>query len=274
MIKKLWITVYCLSSFISLCCLNTSAADENAVIRLTTTTSLLSSGLMEQIKTAFESDTGYVLSVEAVGTGRALRRAREGNTDVLIVHSTAAELKFMREGFGRVRLPLMSNEFILAGPEADPAGVAKMDSIARVFETIAAMQQRFVSRGDDSGTHKKELEIWHGLNIEPQGHWYIEYGHGMGRTLSYAAKLNAYILVDSGTWLATCEQTRLVKLFEGDAVLKNPYHIISVNPGERPDINAEGADRFVTWMTSTPGQNIIRDFTIDGVKLFTPAGKS
>jgi len=273
-IKKLWITVCCLFSIISLHCLNTAAADENALIRLTTTTSLLSSGLMEQIKTAFESDTDYILSVEAVGTGRALRRAREGNTDVLIVHSTAAELKFMREGFGRVRLPLMSNEFILAGPEADPAGVAKMDSIARVFEAIAAMQQRFVSRGDDSGTHKKELEIWDGLNIEPHGKWYIEYGHGMGKTLVFADKMNAYILVDSGTWLAMREQTRLVKLFEGDTVLNNPYHIISVNPAEHPDINAEAADRFVTWMTSKPGQNIIRDFTLDDVQLFTPAGKS
>jgi tungstate transport system substrate-binding protein len=254
--------------------MHTTAVDKNMIIRLTTTTSIVSSGLLEQLKTAFEADTGFTLEVEAFGTGRALRRAREGNADVVIVHSPVAEQKFMQAGYGLVRLALMKNAFILAGPKADPAAVANFEDIVSAFKAIAGKQERFVSRGDDSGTHKKELEIWYESNIEPYGKWYIEYGQGMGKTLFYADEMNAYILVDKGTWLARRKQLKLVQLFDNDELLDNPYHIISVNPDKHPLMNKECAQRFVAWMTSKRGQDIIRNFTIDDEQLFTPAGNS
>lgn len=272
--KALRLLACCLFAVINLYGLNSLAADKDTVIRLATTTSVLNSGLLHQLKAAFEANTGYILVVDAVGTGRALRRAREGNTDVIIVHSPIAEQKFMREGFGLVRLPLMSNEFILVGPETDPARVMTQNNIVDAFKAIAETRTRFVSRGDDSGTHKKELDIWKNCRIEPHGKWYIEYGQDMARTTAYADKMAAYILVDRGTWLALRDQIKLVPLFKDDALLDNPYHIISVNPDNQLYINEEGAQRFILWMTSKPGQDIIRSFTINGEQLFTPAGNS
>ena len=177
----------------------------------------------------------------------------------------------MAAGFGLVRLPLMRNKYILAGPKADLAGVTDRTSIAAAFESIANSQNRFVSRGDDSGTHRKELEIWKTTGVDPYGDWYIEYGHGMGRTLSYADKVSAYILVDWGTWLARRKELDLVELYSGDPLLDNPYHIITVKSGPNHDVNSEGAKRFVNWMTSSPGQDIIRNFTVDGEHLFVPS---
>ena len=176
----------CLFCLISMLCQNSAAVDNAKLIRLITTTSALNSGLLEKIKPAFEADTGHTVSIEAFGTGRALRRARDGNADVIIVHSPAAELKFMHEEYGLVRLPLMKNDFILAGPKDDPAGVATIPDIGNAFKAIAEKQAGFISRGDDSGTHHKELQIWSKSNIEPYGKWYIEYGHGMGKTLGFA----------------------------------------------------------------------------------------
>ena len=264
----------CLFSLICFYHLASLAAEKYSIIRLTTTTSIISSGLLQQLTPVFEADTGYTLKVEAFGTGRALRRAREGNTDVLIVHSPAAEQKFMAAGHGLARLPLMSNAFILAGPGDDPSGLTNTTNVVSAFKAIAAKQSRFISRGDDSGTHKKELEIWAKSNIEPYGKWYIEYGHGMGKTLSYADEMNAYVLVDKGTWLAMRERLKLVKLFDDEKLLDNPYHIISINPARHPFVNRQGAKRFVEWMTSGPGQDIIRNFTINDQQLFTPAGNS
>ena len=267
--KGLAIGLFCL---ISMLCQNSPAVDNAKLIRLTTTTSALNSGLLEKLKPAFEADTGYTVNIEAFGTGRALRRARDGNADVIIVHSPAAELKFMHAGYGLARLPLMKNDFILAGPENDPAGVATTSNIISAFKAIAEKQAGFISRGDDSGTHNKELEIWHKSNIVPYGKWYIEYGHGMGKTLSFADEMNAYLLADRGTWLAMREQLRLVQLFESDGMLDNPYHIISINPDKHPSVNKQAAQRFIEWMTSKHGQDIIKNFTIDGEQLFTPAG--
>ena len=244
---------------ISLVCLagigypNNPAADPVKIIRLTTTTSAISSGLLETLKPAFEAESGYIIEVEAYGTGRALRSARDGNADVIIVHSPEAELKFINSGYGLERFPLMKNEFILTGPKNDPAGVTTVQDITNAFKAIARNRSKFVSRGDDSGTHKKELEIWNRSDIEPFGKWYIEYGHGMGKTLYYADKMNAYILVDRGTWLAKRGQLKLVQLFAGDAMLDNPYHIISINPARHPSINHEGAQRFIEW-TGSRGQ--------------------
>ena len=223
------------------------------------------------IKPAFEADSGYTLKVEAFGTGRALRSARDGNADVIIVHSPAAEQRFMQAGYGLERLPLMKNEFILVGPASDLAGVAKRHDVIGAFKAIAEKKARFISRGDDSGTHKKELEIWDKSGIEPRGSWYFEYGFGMGKTLHQADDTSAYTLVDRGTWLAKRKQLRLVPLFAGDALLDNPYHIISVNPARYPEINHTGAKRLIEWMTSTRGQDMIENFSIDGEQLYIPA---
>jgi len=267
--KRLAVGLFCLTSML---CQNSLAVDNAKLIRLTTTTSALNSGLLEKLIPAFETDTGYTVNIEAFGTGRALRSARDGNADIIIVHSPVAELKFMHAEYGLARLPLMKNEFILAGPKEDPAGVETTSNIISAFKAIAEKQARFISRGDDSGTHNKELEIWHKSIIVPYGKWYIEYGHGMGKTLDFADQMNAYVLVDRGTWLAMRNQLRLAQLFEGDELLDNPYHIISINPDKHPSVNKQGAQRFIEWMTSMHGQDIIKNFTIDGELLFTPAG--
>ena len=254
-------------------CIQVQAVESNRVIHLTTTTSVVSSGLMNMIKPAFEADSGYTLKVQAYGTGRALRSARDGNADVIVVHSPAAEEKFMQGGYGLERLLLMKNEFVLVGPASDPAGVARHQDLIGAFEAIAANKALFISRGDDSGTHKKELEIWVKSGIEPYGSWYFEYGHGMGKTLYHADDTGAYTLVDRGTWLAKRKQLRLKQLFAGDAMLDNPYHIIAVNPEHHPAVNQTGAKRFIEWMTSTRGQDMIQNFTVDGEQLYSPASQ-
>jgi tungstate transport system substrate-binding protein len=238
---------------------------------LAASTSFLDSGLLQQIRAAFEVDTHYTLEVKIFGTGRALRCAMEGNADVLIVHSPEAEQKFMDSGHGLSRTPLMSNAYILAGPEDDPAGVTGKLNAASAFSAIAAKRAHFISRGDDSGTHRKELNLWDLASIVPYGKWYIEYGYGMSKTLSFADKMRAYVLVDRGTWLAMHSELDLKVVFEGDDLLKNPYHIIAVNPTRHIFINAEGAERFVDWMTSKHGQDIIRNLKVDDEPLFTPA---
>ena len=249
------------------------AADQTNVIRLSTTSSAISSGLLDKLLPPFESETGLRVVVEAFGTGRALRRGRDGNADVIIVHSPQAELKFMQAGYGLKRVPLMKNEFILVGPPGDPAGIATTPGIIDAFKAIARSQSLFISRGDDSGTHKKELEIWGRCNIDPYGKWYIEYGYGMSRTLMHADKKSAYLMVDRATWLAKRAELELVLLSEGDMLLENPYHIISVNPDRHPSVNKAGARRFIEWMTSERGQDMIKSVTIDGERLFIPASE-
>lgn len=258
-------------SLLSTLCFAGQGAINTKLVRITTTTSTTNSGLMKKLKPAFEADTGYQLRVEAYGTGRALRSAREGNSDAIIVHAPSAEMKFMQSGYGLSRLPVMKNEFVIIGPKEDPADIRKASSAINAFKAIAISQSLLVSRGDDSGTHKKELSIWSAVNMEPYGKWYIEYGHGMGKTLSYADEINAYVLVDKGTWLAKRRQLNLVQLYSGDKILDNPYHVISVNPVKLSSINSVGADRFIQWITSKRAQDIIRGFTVDNEPLFVPA---
>ena len=263
---------FCLLCVLGIKCVGSVAAENKGTIRLAATTSVISSGLLHQIETAFEADTQHTLEILAFGTGRALRCAVEGNVDVLIVHSPEAEQKFMRAGHGLSRTPLMNNAYLIAGPEDDPAGVTGQLDAVSAFNAMADQKARFISRGDDSGTHRKELEIWERANIVPYGKWYIEYGYGMGKTLSYADKMNAYVLVDRGTWLAMSAELGLKALFEGDALLDNPYHIIAVNPALHPSINHEGAKQFIAWMTSKRGLDIIQNLRVDDQQLYTPAG--
>ena len=262
------ILLCCLAAF---ACGQTLAADTGKVIHLTTTTSTVNSGLMQKLLPVFEAETGYHVIVEAYGSGRAMRSAREGNADIIIVHAPAAEKKFMQAGEGVGREALMKNVFLLVGPADDPAGVANSKDVVSAMQAIAHHHARFISRGDDSGTQKRELFLWQKAGIHPLGKWYIEYGLGMGKTLVYASEQHAYTLVDKGTWLHNRPRLKLSALFEGDPLLDNPYHVILVNAARHPDINQKGARRFEQWLLSPEGQDIIRHYTVAGEQLFIPA---
>ncbi|MFL0797333.1 MAG: substrate-binding domain-containing protein [Cellvibrionaceae bacterium] len=241
------------------------------LVRLVTATSTVSSGLMDVIKPAFEKDTGFQLSVGAFGTGRSLRVAREGLADALLVHSPPAELKFMARGYGKDRKFVMKNAFVIAGPSHDPADIAVESSVVDALMKIYKQRALFVSRADDSGTHKKEVVLWKAVDIDPFGDWYIEYGKGMGDTLNYAARKQAYVLVDKGTWLARHKELNLKVLFQNDGLLDNPYHLITVSPEKAATVNADGANEFMRWILSEKAQALIGSVRVNGEKLFTPA---
>ena len=240
------------------------------LIRLATTTSTENSGLLETLLPAFQARTGYRVHVIAVGTGKALRMARDGDVDVVLVHAPKAEKAFVAEGHGEKRYPVMHNDFVLVGPPTDPAGVRSATSAADAFRRIAAAQALFVSRGDDSGTHKKELSLWQAAAVEPVEPWYREAGQGMGKVLQMADEMGAYTLTDRGTWLAMKDHLRLSLLYQGDAGLFNPYHIIPVNPARHPQVNHAGAMALVKWLTGSEGQRRIAAFRKEGQQLFVP----
>jgi tungstate transport system substrate-binding protein len=242
----------------------------DGLVRLATTTSVRSSGLLAVLEPAFENATGYRLDVQAVGTGRALRLARLGNADVVLVHDEQAEADFVAQGWGLVRHPLMMNEFLIVGPGEDPAGIKAGTDAVAAFTAIASRQTRFVSRGDDSGTHRKERSLWQEAGIKPRGDWYLEVGQPMRETLATAAQRNAYTLVDRGTWLAQRSVTPLQLMVRGDPRLDNPYSVIAVNPERNPGINHQGAQAFIHWLLSDPGQALIRSLTVNNEQLFLP----
>lgn len=246
-------------------------AVESTVIRLLTTSSTSSSGLMDILKPAFEAQTGYRLEVEAFGTGWALRMAAVGKADVIITHAPAAEEGFMAAGFGHERHYVMRNAFVIVGPAGDPAGIKGSTDAKSAFQKLAESKSAFISRGDDSGTHKKELDLWEAIKLEPFGVWYVEYGHNMGETLRYAHEQQAYTLVDNGTWLAMRGNLKLSQLYQGDSSLNNPYHVISVSPKLHPDNNHKGASAFVQWLLSDEAQRLIGDYKVDNEVLFMPA---
>ncbi|MFO8015163.1 MAG: substrate-binding domain-containing protein [Phycisphaerae bacterium] len=239
-------------------------------LRLATTTSTENSGLLDRLLPPFEARFGAEVRVVPVGTGRALALGRNGDADVLLVHAPAAEAAFIEAGYGVNRRAVMVNDFLLLGPAADPAGVAETDSAADALAAVARAEAPFVSRGDDSGTHKKERALWAEAGIEPAGPWYLEVGQGMGATLLLADEKRAYCLSDRGTYLAMRDKIDLEVRFEGDPVLRNPYSIIAVNPARHPDVNYAGAMALVGWVTSPRGQRLIGDFQVDGEGLFQP----
>jgi tungstate transport system substrate-binding protein len=215
------------------------------------------------------------VEVIAVGTGQALALGEQGDADVLLVHARAREDAFMEAGHGTRREDVMYNDFIIIGPEDDPAGIAGMDSASDALAAIAAAEAEFVSRGDDSGTHTKEKSIWESAGIEPSGDWYQSIGQGMGATLTFANEEQAYTISDRATYLArTLEEPdfELKILVEGDPILFNPYGVIAVNPDKNDLINAEGANEFIDWIISVPTQELIGQFGEDkfGAPLFTP----
>lgn len=239
---------------------------------LATTTSTQDSGLLDVLIPAFEKQSGYTVKTVAVGTGQAMKMGEEGNADVLLVHSPAAEKTYMEGGFGSERKLVMHNDFMIVGPSEDPAGIKGVTGAVDAFKTIAEVKAPFISRGDDSGTHKKELDLWKKGEITPEGDWYQESGQGMGATLKIAAEKKAYTLTDRATYLANKDTLQLEILVEGDNALLNIYHVITVNTTKWPKVNAEGATAFMNFVVSTDGQKIIGEFGKEkfGQSLFIP----
>jgi tungstate transport system substrate-binding protein len=276
--KRLLTTTILFVTFLLAAC--QAAPTEKPNLILATTTSTQDSGLLDVLVPMFEEEHGYVVQTVAVGTGAALRMAEEGNADVLLVHAPPAEEELMRAGFGKDRFLIMHNDFVIVGPVDDPAGIANAATAAGAFSAIYSTGAPFVSRGDDSGTNKKELAVWHLSSFNPNEEkpgWYIESGQGMGSSLFIASEKNAYTLTDRGTYLAQQDNLTLDILVEEDAILLNIYHVITVNPEKWPGVNYEGALTWANFITGKPAQEIIRTFGVEqyGQPLFFPdAGKA
>lgn len=255
----------------------TSAADHSRhkIIRLATTTSTDNSGLLRNLLPHFTQQTGYTVHVIAVGTGKALRMGQDGDVDVVMVHAPAAEKNFIKKKYGQQRHPVMYNDFVIIGPANDPANIKKTDNAVDALQRIAYQAALFVSRGDNSGTHKKEIVLWKSIHLNPENinaktKWYRKVGQGMGKVIQISSEMNAYTLADRGTWLAYQSKSSLKVLFQGDPALHNPYSIIAVNQQRYPDLNYTGAQKLIQWITSETGQRLIANFRISGYRLFTP----
>jgi tungstate transport system substrate-binding protein len=251
-----------------------SGAAAAETITLASTTSTENSGLFAHLLPLFERDTGIAVRVVAVGTGQAIRLARNGDADVVLVHHRASEDALVADGHGLARHDVMANDFVVVGPADDPAGIGSAETAADAFARIAAMAAPFASRGDDSGTHKAELATWRAAGIDPEpasGTWYRELGAGMGATLNSAAAMAAYTLADRATWVAFANKGPLSLLFEGDAALVNAYGVIALDPARHPHVNAAAARAFVDWLLSPAGQGAIAAFRVAGEQLFFPA---
>lgn len=254
-----------------LICTSDLSAANPTLLRLATTTSTNDSGLLDILLPAFQQSSGYRIEIQAVGTGTALRLARTGQADVLLTHAPEAEAQFVREGHGLARYQIMHNDFVIVGPPDDPAGLVGLRDINQVMVRVRDSESLFLSRGDDSGTHKKERLLWRYAGIDPYGqNWYHELGLSMAEVLRAAGEQLSYTLTDRGTWLALKDQLNLRLLVEGDPLLKNPYGIIAVNPARHPGINNAAANAFIDWMRSPAAQRLIRDYRKHGEPLFTP----
>jgi tungstate transport system substrate-binding protein len=250
-----------------------ACGDSSEEIILATTTSTQDSGLLDELIPQFEKESGYKVKVIAVGSGQALEMADQGEADVVLAHSPKAEEELEAAGGVIEREPVMHNDFVIVGPEDDPAGVADAETAADAMAAIAASGATFISRGDESGTHTKELGLWEKAGIDPTGEsWYQETGQGMGATLTVASEKEGYTLADRGTYLAQKDNLALVVVSEGDAALFNPYHVMVVNQDKHSEVNAEGARAFADYITSATGQTFIASFgTAEyGEPLFSP----
>ena len=238
---------------------------------LATTTSTYDSGLLDFILPDFETTYNAEVDVISVGTGQALALGESGDADALLVHARAREDAFVEAGHGLIRYDVMYNDFVIIGPEDDPAGIRGMENAAEAFVQIAEAGATFVSRGDDSGTHTKERGIWAVAEMTPEGDWYVAAGQGMGAVITMSDELAAYTFSDRATYLARqAEGLGLIVLVEGDPILFNPYGVIPINPEEHPDISAELGQAFAHWITSLPTQDLIASYERNGSQLFTP----
>ncbi|HOU40359.1 MAG TPA: substrate-binding domain-containing protein [Promineifilum sp.] len=257
-----------------------AAAEEPQVLRLATTTSTADSGLLDAILPDFEAAYNARVDVVAVGTGQAIEIGQAGDADVILVHARAREDAFVEEGSGLARYDVMYNDFIIVGPADDPAGVQGMTSAAEALAAIAAAEAPFASRGDDSGTHTKELSLWEAAGVTPEGDWYNSLGQGMGETLTFANESEAYTLTDRGTYLSMSSTLPNLAIMVGgdsiadnaDSALLNPYGVIPVNPDLSANINAELAQQFVDWLISPEVQEQIGQYGVEqfGQPLFYP----
>jgi tungstate transport system substrate-binding protein len=241
------------------------------VIRLSTTTSTENSGLLAYLLPQFAADTGVVVQVISVGSGKALELAKNGDVDVTLVHARASEDKFVAAGHGVNRRDVMYNDFVLVGPDSDPAGIAGGRDVLSALKTIIERRARFISRGDHSGTDQMEQTYWQEIGMKPSGRAYISAGLGMGQVLTMAAELDAYTLTDRATYATYRRKTGLAIMVERDPRMHNPYGVIAVNPSRHPHVNYKGAMAFIDWITSDKGQRKIAAFRRDGQQLFFPS---
>ena len=254
--------------------LTTPVCAQDKSIVVSSTTSTQDSGLFGYILPLFKEKTGIDVKVIAQGTGQALDTGRRGDSDVVFVHAKSAEEKFLAEGEGVKRYPVMYNDFVLIGPKSDPAGIKGMKDIAKALQTIKDKQADFISRGDRSGTHIAELALWNkdaGIDIEKEkGPWYKSIGQGMGAALNTAGASNGYVLSDRGTWLSFKNKGDLQILVEGDKRLFNQYGVMLVNPAKHPNVKKELGQAFIDWLISPEGQKAIANYKINGEQLFYP----
>lgn len=255
----------------------TEASILNSTLILTTTTSTYDTGLLGEINEAFTERFGVEVDTISQGTGAALETGRRGDCDIVMVHARGLEDEFIRDGYGINRRDLMFNDFIIVGPDTDPVGVAGAGEAELAFSAIADAESVFVSRGDNSGTHQKELGIWEAAGIDPSGGWYRQAGSGMGEVLNQAnLESEAYTLTDRGTYLAMHENLDDLEILlqgpieGGPELLANPYGIVAVNPGRHDHVNYDLAMAYIGFLTSIEGQEIINSFTVNGEQLFFP----
>jgi tungstate transport system substrate-binding protein len=247
------------------------AADTSIVLQSTTSTA--NSGLYDAILPQFNAKTGIRVNVVAVGTGQAIKNARNGDGDVLLVHAKAAEEQFVADGYGVERFDVMYNDFVIVGPPSDPAGIIGYTNAAAALAKIAAARATFASRGDNSGTHKKEVGLWKVAGVDPTGAsglWYRETGSGMGATLNAATGMDAYALTDRGTWISFKNKRDFVIAVEGDKDLFNQYGVILVNPAVHSHVKAREGQAFIDWILGDEGQAAIADYQLGGQQLFFP----
>ncbi len=272
--KRIITIIFAFCLLLSAC----SSKPSNPNLILATTTSTQDSGLLDVLIPLFEADSGYTVQTVAVGSGEAMKMGEEGNADVLLVHAPSSEVAFMNAGNGEDRLLVMHNYFLIVGPADDPAGIKGMTSAVDALKKIYESGAQFITRGDDSGTHKKELTLWKSAALDPAGQaWYLETGQGMGASLTVASEKDAYILTDHGAFLANKGNLQLEILVESNASLLNMYHVITISPDKWPKANYKGALAFAKFMTADATQKLIEEFGLAefGEPLFYPdAGKT
>ncbi len=259
-----------LSILISPAFAQSPSSNESKELRMATTTSTYDSGLLQNILPQFEKQSGLTVRVISGGTGKAIQLGQRGDVDVILVHSRPDEDKYLAEGHGTVRRDVMVNDFVIVGPASDPAKISETKTAADALTRIAQAKATFVSRGDDSGTHKMEMRTWATTTQKPNGDWYLSVGNGMAETLRIADQKNGYTLTDRSTFISQRQKLKLKIVMQGDPAIMNPYGVMDVNPKKNDKINHIAAQKFIDWITSAAGQTAISNFKIDGETIFFP----